>query len=119
VRRLFFTFAGGPPGVGLLLIRVLAGVAVLGHGVAGLRGEPSLGPALFAVLLTALGLSLIVGFGTPIVASLVAFTGLCDAFVHPVDRSYNVGVGVLGIALALIGPGAWSVDARLFGWKRF
>jgi hypothetical protein len=24
----------------------------------------------------------------------------------------------LTIASALVGPGAWSVDARFFGWKR-
>jgi hypothetical protein len=24
----------------------------------------------------------------------------------------------VGVALALVGPGKWSVDARLFGWKR-
>ena len=27
-------------------------------------------------------------------------------------------LGTLGVALALLGPGGWSVDARLFGWKR-
>jgi hypothetical protein len=27
-------------------------------------------------------------------------------------------LGAIGIALALVGPGVWSVDARIFGWKR-
>ena len=27
-------------------------------------------------------------------------------------------LGALGAALAMLGPGAWSVDARLFGRKR-
>jgi len=29
-----------------------------------------------------------------------------------------IGLAVLGLALAMIGPGAWSVDARLFGRRR-
>jgi putative oxidoreductase len=27
-------------------------------------------------------------------------------------------LAAIGAALALLGPGAWSVDARLFGWRR-
>ncbi len=27
-------------------------------------------------------------------------------------------LGVLGAVLAMVGPGAWSIDARLFGRKR-
>jgi putative oxidoreductase len=118
MRRLFFTFAGGPPGVGLLLLRLLAGAAVIAHNVVVLRGEPTLLLALFAVLLAGLGVLLLIGLCTPVVAGSIALWALWDAAAHPVDRFYCVIVAVLGMALALIGPGAWSVDARLFGWKR-
>jgi len=34
------------------------------------------------------------------------------------DLWLHIRLGTLGVALVLLGPGAWSVDARLFGWKR-
>jgi hypothetical protein len=36
------------------------------------------------------------------------------------DESLFVGLlsGTIGGALAMLGPGRWSIDARLFGWKR-
>jgi putative oxidoreductase len=118
VRRLFFTFAGGPPGIGLLLLRLLAGTAVVAHNVVVLRGEPPLGLALFAAFLTGVGVLLVLGFWTPVVAGSIALCALWNACAYPLDRWYSVMVAVLGLALALIGPGAWSLDARLFGWKR-
>jgi len=27
-------------------------------------------------------------------------------------------LGTAAVALAMLGPGLWSIDARLFGWKR-
>ena len=118
MRRLFFTFANGPPGIGLLLIRLLAGIVVVIHNVWVLRGEPPSGPAAFAVVFAGLGLLLIVGLWTPVAAALVAGDAVWATFEHPADPWYCVIVGVLGLALSLLGPGAWSVDARLFGWKR-
>ena len=118
MRRLFFTFARGPPGLGLLLIRVLTGSGVVAHSLVMLHGELRVGPQVLAALLSLLGLSLVVGFWTPLAGGLIALGALWDGLAHPAARYYALVVGVLGVALALLGPGAWSVDARLFGWKR-
>jgi putative oxidoreductase len=118
VRRLYSTFAQGPPGIGLLLIRLVAGTTAIVHGLDGLRGGPQLGSALFHAFCIGLGSLLIVGLWTPVAGALLALTALWDAFAHPDDRWYCLVIGTLGVGLALLGPGMWSIDARLFGWKR-
>lgn len=69
------------------------------------------------------GTFLIVGLWTPIAGGFVAsaqlwilFSRLLPEHAHPCAQIFLV---VLGGALALLGPGAWSVDARLFGRKLF
>jgi len=122
VRRLFSTFAHGPPGIGLLLLRLVTAIALVAPGIAALRGGDwnlSPGPALFTTVLLGIGLLLIAGFLTPVVGAMVAVTALGTAYFYPVDPWYCIMVGTLGVAIALTGPGAWSMDARLFGWKRF
>jgi putative oxidoreductase len=118
VRRLYSTFARGPPGVGLLLIRLVAGITAIVHGF----GLPHSGPELESVLVVGLhivlGVLLVVGLWTPVAGTLLALLAFADAYVHAESRWYCIVVGTMGAALALIGPGMWSIDARLFGWKR-
>jgi hypothetical protein len=49
---------------------------------------------------------------------VVAFIELWKVFLHVGDPWIYILLGTIGAALALLGPGAWSVDARFFGWKR-
>ena len=117
MRRLFSTFAHGWPGVGLLVMRLVGGTAFVARAVATLHGGPSTATAA-AVLAIVAGLFLIAGLWTPIAGSLAAVIGIWFAATHAEDPLASVLLATIGGALALVGPGAWSVDARLFGWKR-
>jgi putative oxidoreductase len=118
VRRLFSTFARGWPGAGLLLMRLVAGIALIDHGITGLRDGPSVERAALHVLAIGAGMLLLAGLWTPLAGGVVAVTELWNACSLPGDPWSHILLGTLGAAQALLGPGAWSLDAFLFGWKR-
>jgi len=116
--RLFSTFIRGWPGVGLLLIRLVAGITLVSRGIVGLQGAPQSERAITHVLSAGAGILLLAGLWTPIAGVLAAVIELWHTFSHPGDALTHIMLATLAIAVALVGPGAWSVDARLFGWKR-
>jgi len=60
---------------------------------------------------------LVIGLGTPYIGVLVAATQLWLAFSGLADPWTAIIICGLGLSLAMIGPGAWSMDARFFGRK--
>jgi putative oxidoreductase len=121
LQRLFSTFAGGWPGVGLLLLRVLTGAALIHFGIAGVLAAP---PATVVVLQTigaGAGILLLIGLWSPVAGTLAAVVEMWIAlslyFSHSGDPWITIVQAVLAAALAMIGPGSWSIDARLFGRK--
>ena len=118
MRRLFSTFAHGSPGAGLLILRIVGGSACVARAVAMLLGGSPVAVSAAAVLAIVAGSLLLAGLWTPIAGALVAAIGLWFAFTLAEDPLASVLLATIGAALALVGPGAWSIDARLFGWKR-
>ena len=118
LKRLFSTFARGWPGAGLLLLRLVAGIALLDQAVRPLPTGHSVQSVIFAVFAIGGGVLLLLGLWTPIAGILTALFELRNLSSRCDSLWISILLGVLGVALAMIGPGAWSVDARLFGWKR-
>lgn len=116
--RLFSNFAHGAPGLGLLLLRLAVGIALASHAVMALRSGPPVGPTVLNVLAGVVGIVLLVGLWTPVAGTILAILAGLSAVMHPADPWTCIFLGTLGAALALVGPGAWSVDAYLFEWKR-
>ena len=117
VRRLYSSFAYGAPGLGLLLLRLAAGTGLIAAGILTFRGDLPIVLAMRYLLMIGTGVLLLIGLWTPIAGTLLALLGLWQAFHYPAHRWTCVLMGILGAALALLGPGGWSVDARVFGWK--
>ena len=115
MQRLFSTFPRGRPGVGLLLLRAAVGVSLIVHGRACLAGEEQGRWALVAGLLAIMaGAAILIGFLAPLAALLAGFVFIGNPDVLGGGPA-TIFLIVMAAAVFLLGPGAWSLDARLFG----
>ena len=118
MRRLYSTFAGGWPGTGLLFMRLVIGCVLVVRASLWLWGDPPLNITIPAAILLVAGFLLMLGLWTPIVGTSVAVIEAWKILTLPGDRWLWLSLGTVTGALAMLGPGRWSIDARLFGWKR-
>jgi uncharacterized membrane protein YphA (DoxX/SURF4 family) len=103
--------------MGLFILRLAAGFSLLGA-VYMTSGIADLTIVLLRCVALGVVVLLLLGFGTPFAAVGEA---VIQVGIMALDRRYNSSAVVataLGLALAMLGPGAWSLDALVFGRKR-
>jgi len=111
--------------VGLLVLRAVVGLTAMVQGMGYLsdRGDLTPGAWVGALLLTASGASLLMGFLTPAVSILVGVGGLgilfswfpAPAWTFLDSKLATSELIAMSAAIAFLGPGAFSLDSRLFG----
>ena len=105
-------------------MRAGIGIALVCTGSASLLAEI---PAPIAiaqnVIAAAAGILLLAGLWTPIAGALAAldqiWIALSPASSPPASEWIHIFLAVLSAGAAMLGPGAWSIDSRLFGRRRF
>ena len=72
--------------------------------------------AVHAIAITA-GVLILIGLWTPVAGAVVGLIELLRTLWKLDDPWISVLLGAMALAIALVGPGFWSFDARLYGWK--
>ncbi len=125
LQRLFSSFPDSFPGAALLALRALVGGIAIYQGYLYVaRGASwTAGTLLPCLLLATSGVCLLIGFLTPLM-SVLAGLGCIASWMAllptPAASLFDgklvaLQLVAMALAVAVLGPGAYSVDARLFG----
>ena len=120
MRRVYSSFSSGLPGIGLLLLRLALGTVGAIESSLLLKHDGRLLTEAAAVVSGAAAVLLVTGLLTPVAGVLLALTTAAlwlggDPASSRLDHSMALLRIGSSVAIALLGPGAYSVDARLFG----
>lgn len=111
-------FPNGLPGAGLLLLRLVCGVLVIVGGVTTIIAAPHAQTVVVQAIAVAAALLILAGLWTPIAGMLILVVQVWFALSQTSSVASSVLLATVGAALAALGPGSHSVDAKLYGRKR-
>jgi uncharacterized membrane protein YphA (DoxX/SURF4 family) len=124
LQRLFSGFPRGWPGIALLLLRAVVGIVLVVQGGFYLKEQnPTLGGWFVGLTALAGGALLVVGFLTPVVGAVAGLLAVgvglsllppCPASLFDTKMPVILTAAIL-VAIVLLGPGAFSLDCRVFG----
>jgi hypothetical protein len=118
MQRLYSTFPGAWPGFGLLVLRCVAAIALIACAHA--DGWLSFAPAVLLVdgAIVVASALLIGGLWTPVAGIAQALLELYSHFSGMAVELNHVLWAIVGLCVAMLGPGACSIDSHIFGRKR-
>jgi uncharacterized membrane protein YphA (DoxX/SURF4 family) len=116
------------PGLGLLLLRLALAAALAASGAAAMAGpsDRSGASGALGLLAIACGGAVLAGVFTPVAGILAALLTVASVAASNASGDATIGwrvvrgdvlVLAVSVALVLMGHGAFSLDARLFGWR--
>jgi uncharacterized membrane protein YphA (DoxX/SURF4 family) len=125
LQRWYRIFPHGLPGIGLLVLRLAIGAKLVIEASTCMLDPQGLKLGVWLLSLLALGIGtfFVLGFLTQLVAGVSVLAGAAVYLRHPAWVSsflHLTSLDTIGVALAiaLLGPGAISLDAYFFGRRK-
>jgi uncharacterized membrane protein YphA (DoxX/SURF4 family) len=125
LRRFYPTFPGGLPGAGLLLLRAAIGTRLIVEASGCITETHALVAGMWApcLLVFVMSLSFLAGFLTRPIGVLFAAAAAAIELFHPawgqsIANLVDFNLVVIALAICLLGPGAFSLDAHFFGRRK-
>ena len=118
MQRLFSTFPNSWPGGGLFLLRLAVALPAAADGLFTLLPLQSTWAVATGLVSSVTSALVLLGLWTPYAAAALGAAELSQLFFGGFPVEIQVSRTAIALSLVMLGPGAWSIDRRLFGRKR-